>query len=181
MCSSIQTSQSFLYVPPNLNGIRGMYPETEFKTKMNRLMTKPTKWHVHPAKTQISLVIRPVWSESSLSRSRKLGSLTTHWVHGEDSDQTGQMPRLIWVLAWGTVNLFVLSWGGSNGLTHMFLVSYTWDLGKQCRPRTWCLIMGLHCLHSGNSINDKIKLKKYTRHPLDDKWPHPIWKGGQVH
>ena len=26
------------------------------------LMTKPTKWHVHPAKTQISLGIRPVWS-----------------------------------------------------------------------------------------------------------------------
>ena len=29
-------------------------------------MTKPTKWHVHPAKTQISLGVRPVWSESSL-------------------------------------------------------------------------------------------------------------------
>ena len=25
-------------------------------------MTKPTKWHVCPAKTQISLGIRPVWS-----------------------------------------------------------------------------------------------------------------------
>ena len=29
---------------------------------MSRLMTKPTKWHVRPAKTQISLSIRPVWS-----------------------------------------------------------------------------------------------------------------------
>ena len=29
-------------------------------------MTKPTKWGVRPAKTQISLGIRPVWSESSL-------------------------------------------------------------------------------------------------------------------
>ena len=29
-------------------------------------MTKPTKWHVRPAKTQINLGIRPVWSESSL-------------------------------------------------------------------------------------------------------------------
>ena len=28
--------------------------------------TKPTKWHMHPAKTQISLGIHPVWSESSL-------------------------------------------------------------------------------------------------------------------
>ena len=35
-------------------------------SKINCLMTKPSKWHVHPAKTQISLGIRPVWSESSL-------------------------------------------------------------------------------------------------------------------
>ena len=33
---------------------------------LSRLMTQPTKWHVRPAKTQISLGIRPVWSESSL-------------------------------------------------------------------------------------------------------------------
>ena len=59
---------------------------------MSHLMTKPTKWHVCPAKTQISLGIRPVWSESSLSAWRKLGSLATHWVHSEDSGQTGWMP-----------------------------------------------------------------------------------------
>ena len=37
-----------------------------------------------PAKTQISLGIRPVWSESSLSAWRNLGSLATHWAHSED-------------------------------------------------------------------------------------------------
>ena len=31
-------------------------------------MTKPTKWPVRPAKTQISLCICPVWSESSLKK-----------------------------------------------------------------------------------------------------------------
>ena len=40
-------------------------------------MTKPTKWPVRPAKTQISLGI---WSESSLSAWRKVGSLATHKV-----------------------------------------------------------------------------------------------------
>ena len=30
------------------------------KKKMSRLLTKPTKWHVRPAKTRISLGIRPV-------------------------------------------------------------------------------------------------------------------------
>ena len=75
-------------------------------TNMSRLMTKPTKWHVRPAETHISLGIRPVWSEFLLS-------LATHWAHSEDSDQTGRMPRLIWVFAGRTVILLVLSWGGS--------------------------------------------------------------------
>ena len=42
--------------------------------------------NVRLAKTQISLGIRPVWSESSLSTWRNLGSLANHWVHSEDSD-----------------------------------------------------------------------------------------------
>ena len=36
------------------------------------------------------------------------------WAHNEDSDQTGQMPRLIWVFAGCTVILLVLPWGSSN-------------------------------------------------------------------
>ena len=47
-------------------------------TDLSRIVTKPTKWHVRPAKTQISLGIRPVWSEFSLSAWRKLESLATH-------------------------------------------------------------------------------------------------------
>ena len=41
-------------------------------------------------KTQISLGIRPVLSESSLSAWRSIGSLATHKAHSEDSDQTAQ-------------------------------------------------------------------------------------------
>ena len=52
---------------------------------------------MYPVKTQVSLGIQPVWSESLLSTWRRFGSLATHEVHREDSDQTGQMPRLIWV------------------------------------------------------------------------------------
>ena len=48
---------------------------------------------VRPAKTQISLGIRPVWPESSLSAWKNIGSLATHWAH--NSDQTGRMPSLI--------------------------------------------------------------------------------------
>ena len=62
-------------------------------------VTKPTKWSVHSAKTQIRLGIRPVWSGSLLSAWRNLGTLATQSADIEDSDQTGRMSRLIWVFA----------------------------------------------------------------------------------
>ena len=73
--------------------------------QMSRIVTKPTKWHVGQAKTQISLGIRPVWSESSLSAWRKLGSLATHWAHSEEPDQTGRMPWSDWVDAQADLSL----------------------------------------------------------------------------
>ena len=69
---------------------------------------KTNKMSVRPAKPQISLDIRPVWSQSLLAAWRKLGSLAIHWAHSEDSDQTGRMPRLIWVFAGRTLILLVL-------------------------------------------------------------------------
>ena len=75
---------------------------------------KTNKMTVRPVKTQISLGICTVWSESLLSAWRKLGSLATHWANSQDSDQTGRMPRLIWVFAGCMFILLVLSWGGSD-------------------------------------------------------------------
>ena len=82
---------------------------------------KTNKVTVRPAKTQISLGTRPVWSESSLcgvaDSDQRLRCPRSAWAsatpHSEDSDQTGRMPRLIWVFAGRTVTLLVLSWGGS--------------------------------------------------------------------
>ena len=74
-----------------------IFTELYMQRHLSHLMTKQTKWHVRPAKTQISLGIRPVKSEFSPSAWRKLGSLAAHWAHTEGSDQTGRMPRLIWV------------------------------------------------------------------------------------
>ena len=74
---------------------------------------KTNKMSVRPAKTQISLDIRPIWSASSLSAWRKLGSLATHWANSEDYDQTGRMPRMIWVFAGPTLILLVLACRGS--------------------------------------------------------------------
>ena len=77
---------------------------------------KTNKMSVRPAKTQISLGIRPVWSESSLCA--QWVAMDPRFLHAdsEDSDQTGRMPRLIWVVAWGTLTLLVLSCRGSYDL-----------------------------------------------------------------
>ena len=63
--------------------------------------------------------LRSAWAsaqtdQSSLSAYRSIRFLATHWAHSEDSDQTGRMPRLIWVFAGRTFILFVLSCRGSN-------------------------------------------------------------------
>ena len=80
---------------------------------MSQLMRLWYLSHRRPAKAQASLRIHPVWSESSLSAWRNLGSLASHWAHIEDSDQTGRMPRLIWVFAGHKLILLVLSCRGS--------------------------------------------------------------------
>ena len=95
LCSQIRGTSTYHIIT---NTLRRETQKNRLGGYLSRLMTKPTKWHVHPAKNQISLGIRPVWSESLLSTWRKLGSLATHWAHSEKSDQTGQMPRLIWDL-----------------------------------------------------------------------------------
>ena len=57
------------------------------------------KWHVRPAKAQISLGMRPVWSESSLCAYWVAKGSSFLQADNEDSDQTGRMRRLICVFA----------------------------------------------------------------------------------
>ena len=58
-------------------------------------MTKHTKLHVRPAKTQISLGIHPVRSESLLCAVWVPKGLSFLHADSEGSNQTGRMPRLI--------------------------------------------------------------------------------------
>ena len=57
--------------------------------------------------------IRPVWSESSLCTQWIAKDQSCLHADSEDSDQTGLMPRLIWVFTGRTITLLILSWGGS--------------------------------------------------------------------
>ena len=96
---------------------------------------------------QISLGICPVWSESSLSAWRKLGSLATHWAHSENSEQTGWMPRPI-CLRWVHSHFvgFVMGWlisglslGGDleERVSISWLTSLLWAEGQVKMYRTY--------------------------------------------
>ena len=69
------------------------------ENKISRIMTNQQKMSVRPSKTRISLGIRPVWSESSLFAQWVAKDPMFLNADSEDSDQTGRMPRLIWVFA----------------------------------------------------------------------------------
>ena len=87
--------------------------------QISRDMTKPTKWLCAQRR------LRSAWASALSDRSlccphkEKYMSLATHWAHSVDTDQTGRMPRLIWVFAGRTVITLVLSWGGSNHIYHL--------------------------------------------------------------
>ena len=115
-------------------------------------MIKPTKWHVRPAKTQISLGIRPVWSESSLSAWIKLGTLATHWAHSEDSDQTGGCP------AWSESSLGAQSfcWFCHEAANVLFFVRHDRNVDPQvffyatmCRSRLFHYVTPQEQMYKG--------------------------------
>ena len=111
------------------------------------LHDKTNKMRVRPAKTRISLGIHPVWSESSLCAQWVAKDSSFLHADSEDSDQTGRMPRLIWVFTWHTDILLVLSWGSSyvnwKALTtwHIFVFLYS-----SCNEKQNKTYMRLHCL-----------------------------------
>ena len=88
--------------------------------------------------TQISLSIRPVWSESSLCAQWIAKDPWFPQADSEDSDQTGRMPRLIWVFSGRTVNMLVLSWGGSLSLLRLIstFLNYGLNLKRKREKKT---------------------------------------------
>ena len=83
---------------------------------LSHSMTEPTKWPLRPAKTQVSLGVHLIWLESLLPAWRNLGPLAILRAHNDDSDQTVQMPRLIWV--------FAVCTGHFVGLIMLWLLCY---------------------------------------------------------
>ena len=71
--------------------------------RLGRHVRKCTIEHVRPAKIQISLRIRAVWSESSLGAFWIAKNATFLRVDNGDSDRTARMLRLRWAhMSWVT-------------------------------------------------------------------------------
>ena len=141
--------------PPTELHVHKRQPRTGLKN--NQLQPAPQKYNALPSKTpiffiwdspyyhQILTLEAASWQnqqngmcaqrrltsgqsdQSSLSAWRKLESLATHWAHSEDSDQTGRMPRLIWVFAGHTCHFvgFVMRWLFSVSLLswHLYVMA----------------------------------------------------------
>ena len=80
-------------------------------------MTKPTKWVCAQGR------LRSACASAQSDQSLRYALNASQWVakdpsflhaDSEDSDQTGPMPRLIWVIAGHTLILLVLTCHGSN-------------------------------------------------------------------
>ena len=71
--------------------------ESSMETYLCHNVRNRTCRHVRPGKTQISLCILTVWSESSLGAFWIVKDAKSHHADIEDSDQTALMRRLIWV------------------------------------------------------------------------------------
>ena len=78
---------------------------------LSRNTTKPTKWSMRPAEPQISLGIRPVWSESSLC-AQWVGKGCPCWLESSLGAHAA---------------LLVLSWGGSHQkVSYYVIILYDW-------------------------------------------------------
>ena len=101
---------------------------------MSRSTTKPTKWPVRPAKTQISMGIRPVWSASSLCARRSLRSLAILKAHsqGWSESSLGAIAILLVLLCCGSYSVCgmrSLAWFFTVCLCHKYIfhADLTWS------------------------------------------------------
>ena len=140
---------------------------------MSCLMTKPTKWSVCLPKTQISLGIRPIWSESSHctqfvaedpmflhadseERADAQADLSLHWVHMSFCWVCHEVAQISLGLI--TVNIIMDRQFQANSADSdlIRLLKEHSDLGIHCLPQTyqflwWLQLISIcHCCNYSN-------------------------------
>ena len=100
-----KNSQSVTYIPFLWSNSCSLNRKNLLILPMSHSMTKPTKWHVHPAKTPISLCIRTVWSESLLGAQKE--SKEPRFLHADSKDWSDWADGLGWSESAGCTGHFV--------------------------------------------------------------------------
>ena len=95
---------------------------------ISQCMTKPTKWHVRPAKTQISLGICPVWSVFAVCMKKA-------WVLSYPSSAQRRLIRLGQCPGWPESSLGAHAILLVLSCTGLYAVKLQW-------LKHWCLV---HC------------------------------------
>ena len=139
---------------------------------MSRNMTKATMWHVGPAKTQISLGIPPVWSESSLCA--QWVAKDPRFLHADSKDSWAD-----WADAQADLSLRWMQAHFVGFVMSRFTSSSTWWLHNYIQRITNCmtqvlffvwwlivhpLVLHFQILLTGKSIN-------YLRQVCQDRTP----------
>ena len=120
------------------------------EVSLSRDMTKPTKWHVHPAKTQIRFFAVCLKKACVLSYPLSASNNWSDWADAQ-ADLS---------LRWAHTHFFGFVMSRPTFiLTHLCLPFHKRDIGNQCRPRSdntkWGVWSRSHCLHTGISIKKK--------------------------
>ena len=85
----------------------------------------PTMWYMRPAKPQISLRIRAVWSEPLLVAWFILECLATDWTSFGVSKLKRRLQRLVWVYTCQNTTLLETTCRGSNAMRHCIVTVVT--------------------------------------------------------
>ena len=98
ICMTVNCRPQSIAYRPLVRKVSDSPSQSKKNQYMSCLVTKPTKWLCAQRRLRSALASAQS-DQTSLTAWRNIGSSATHWAHREDFDQTGRMPRVIWVFA----------------------------------------------------------------------------------
>ena len=126
---SMHNALLFANIPSGMTNVKHhVWYLYRLKTNMSYDMRLPTMWYVRPAKPQISLRIRAVWSEPLLVALIFYGCLAADWTSFGVSKLKRRLHRLVWVYTCQNTTFFKITCRSSYTLQSTFLYFTTFRI-----------------------------------------------------
>ena len=120
------------------------------KEDLGRRMRFPIMWYVRPAKPQINLRIRAVWSEPLLVACISYECWATDWTLFWVSKFKRRLHRLAWVYTCqNTTLLEITSWGDTNKQTN--ILRLIWKKSADIKKKAWKIRQHAKELHTSKA------------------------------